>query len=51
VPYGEPTWLTPEFKSPYYKDSHRALQKGEWVVGVDVDAGHQFAVALTVRVP
>ncbi|GFZ46231.1 hypothetical protein JCM24511_04478 [Saitozyma sp. JCM 24511] len=27
VPYGEPTWLTPEFKSPYYKDSHRALQK------------------------
>ncbi|WWC85396.1 uncharacterized protein L201_000259 [Kwoniella dendrophila CBS 6074] len=27
VPYGEPTWLTPEFKSPYYKESHRALQK------------------------
>lgn len=27
VPYGEPTWLTPEFKSPYFKDSHRALQK------------------------
>ena len=27
MPYGEPTWLTPEFKSPYYKDSHRALQK------------------------
>lgn len=27
VPYGEPTWLTPEFKSPYFKESHRALQK------------------------
>lgn len=27
VPYGEPTWLTPEFKSPYYNASHRALQK------------------------
>ncbi|TXT15703.1 hypothetical protein VHUM_00206 [Vanrija humicola] len=27
VPYGEPTWLTPPFKSPYYKESHRALQK------------------------
>ncbi|KAF1355398.1 acyl-CoA dehydrogenase-like protein [Delphinella strobiligena] len=27
IPYGEPTWLTPQFKSPYYKDSHRRLQK------------------------
>ena len=27
VPYGEPTWLTPQFKSPYYKQSHRKLQK------------------------
>ncbi|CAG8957967.1 hypothetical protein HYFRA_00000310 [Hymenoscyphus fraxineus] len=27
VPYGEPTWLTPQFKSPYYKESHRKLQK------------------------
>lgn len=27
VPYGEPTWLTPQFKSPYYNESHRALQK------------------------
>ncbi|WVO12763.1 hypothetical protein L204_100371 [Cryptococcus depauperatus] len=27
VPYAEPTWLTPQFKSPYYKESHRALQK------------------------
>lgn len=27
VPYGEPTWLTPQFQSPYYKDSHRRLQK------------------------
>lgn len=27
VPYGEPTWLTSKFKSPYYKDSHRRLQK------------------------
>lgn len=27
VPYGEPTWLTPQFKSPYYNDSHRRLQK------------------------
>jgi alkylation response protein AidB-like acyl-CoA dehydrogenase len=27
VPYGEPTWLTPIFKSPYYNESHRRLQK------------------------
>ncbi|KAL2073433.1 hypothetical protein VTL71DRAFT_10757 [Oculimacula yallundae] len=27
VPYAEPTWLTPQFKSPYFKDSHRKLQK------------------------
>lgn len=27
VPYGEPTWLTPQFKSPYFKDSHYRLQK------------------------
>jgi alkylation response protein AidB-like acyl-CoA dehydrogenase len=27
VPYAEPLWLRPEFKSPYYNDSHRALQK------------------------
>ncbi|KAG8731348.1 hypothetical protein FRC11_004442, partial [Ceratobasidium sp. 423] len=27
VPYAEPTWLLPEFKSPYYKESHRELQR------------------------
>jgi alkylation response protein AidB-like acyl-CoA dehydrogenase len=27
VPYAEPLWLRPEFKSPYYNDSHRKLQK------------------------
>ncbi|GAA5976635.1 hypothetical protein JCM11641_005647 [Rhodosporidiobolus odoratus] len=27
VPYGEATWLSEGFNSPYYKDSHRALQK------------------------
>ena len=27
VPYGEPVWLTPAFKSPYYKESHRQLRK------------------------
>ena len=27
VPYGEPLWLTPAFKSPYYKDSHHQLRK------------------------
>ncbi|KZV68187.1 acyl-CoA dehydrogenase NM domain-like protein [Peniophora sp. CONT] len=27
VPYAEPTWLAKGFKSPYYDDSHRALQK------------------------
>lgn len=26
VPYGEPLWLRPLFKSPYYKESHRKLQ-------------------------
>ena len=27
VPYAEPLWLTPAFKSPYYSESHRNLQK------------------------
>jgi hypothetical protein len=27
VPYAEPLWLRPEFTSPYYKDSHRRLQR------------------------
>jgi alkylation response protein AidB-like acyl-CoA dehydrogenase len=27
VPYAEPMWLRPEFKSPYYKESHRRLQQ------------------------
>jgi hypothetical protein len=27
VPYAEPGWLTPSFRSPYFNDSHRALQK------------------------
>lgn len=28
VPYAEPLWLTPIFKSPYYTESHRKLRKG-----------------------
>lgn len=27
VPYAEPLWLRPQFKSPYFKQSHRDLQK------------------------
>jgi len=27
VPYAEPLWLTPAFKSPFYKESHRKLQR------------------------
>ncbi|OTB08968.1 hypothetical protein M426DRAFT_316259 [Hypoxylon sp. CI-4A] len=27
VPYAEPVWLSPAYKSPYYNDSHRRLQK------------------------
>ncbi|KAF2242133.1 acyl-CoA dehydrogenase family protein [Trematosphaeria pertusa] len=27
VPYAEPLWLRPQFNSPYFKDSHRKLQK------------------------
>lgn len=27
VPYAEPMWLRSQFKSPYYKESHRKLQK------------------------
>ncbi|KAK1995749.1 acyl-CoA dehydrogenase [Colletotrichum falcatum] len=27
VPYAEPLWLTPQFKSPYFNDSHRSLQR------------------------
>ncbi|KAJ7475784.1 acyl-CoA dehydrogenase/oxidase [Mycena latifolia] len=26
VPYAEPTWLTPGYHSPYYKDHHRRFQ-------------------------
>ncbi|KAF9048416.1 acyl-CoA dehydrogenase [Panaeolus papilionaceus] len=26
VPYAEPTWLTPGYHSPYYKDHHRKFQ-------------------------
>ena len=28
VPYAEPTWLTPQFKSPYYTESHRKFRRG-----------------------
>lgn len=27
VPYGEPGWLSEGYKSPYYNESHRKLQK------------------------
>ncbi|KAI9729110.1 MAG: hypothetical protein M1828_000195 [Chrysothrix sp. TS-e1954] len=27
VPYAEPLWLTPQFKSPYYSQSHRTLRR------------------------
>ncbi|CAJ2502631.1 Uu.00g100250.m01.CDS01 [Anthostomella pinea] len=27
VPYAEPLWLTPTYKSPYYGESHRRLRK------------------------
>ena len=27
VPYAEPLWLTPQFKTPYYKDSHQRLRE------------------------
>ncbi|KAB8261004.1 acyl-CoA dehydrogenase/oxidase [Aspergillus pseudonomiae] len=27
VPYAEPLWLRKDFKNPYYKDSHRRLQR------------------------
>lgn len=27
VPYAEPMWLTPNYYSPYYSDSHRRLRK------------------------
>lgn len=31
VPYAEPMWLSPGYKrSPYFKESHYALQKGEY---------------------
>lgn len=36
VPYAEPLWLTPEFKSPYYKESHHRLRRElrKWVENV-----------------
>ncbi|KAG0124905.1 acyl-CoA dehydrogenase/oxidase [Tuber indicum] len=27
IPYTEPMWLSPDFKSPYYDETHRRLQK------------------------
>jgi alkylation response protein AidB-like acyl-CoA dehydrogenase len=27
VPYAEPLWLRPQFKSPYFKETHRKFQK------------------------
>jgi len=27
VPYAEPLWLRPQFKSPYFKESHRLLRR------------------------
>jgi alkylation response protein AidB-like acyl-CoA dehydrogenase len=27
VPYAEPLWLRPQFKSPYFKESHKKFQK------------------------
>lgn len=27
VPYAEPLWLRPQFKNPYYNESHRRLQR------------------------
>lgn len=27
VPYAEPLWLSPQFKSPYYNESHRRLRQ------------------------
>ncbi|KAI1762880.1 acyl-CoA dehydrogenase NM domain-like protein [Hypoxylon sp. FL1150] len=27
VPYAEPLWLTPQYKSPYYNESHHRLRK------------------------
>lgn len=27
VPYAEPLWLTPAFRTPYYKESHQRLRK------------------------
>lgn len=27
VPYAEPMWLSPQFKSPYFKESHRQLRR------------------------
>ncbi|QRV89915.1 acyl-CoA dehydrogenase [Ceratobasidium sp. AG-Ba] len=36
VPYGEPTWLSPSFSSPYYKETHRTLQKRMRILVDDV---------------
>ncbi|KAG8747354.1 hypothetical protein FRC10_001533 [Ceratobasidium sp. 414] len=36
VPYGEPTWLSPNFTSPYYNETHRALQKRMRILVDDV---------------
>lgn len=40
VPYAEPMWLTPQFSSPYFSDSHKALQK-EMRLFVDKHVYHE----------
>lgn len=32
VPYGEPTWLTKGYRSPYFKETHYKFQKGPSLV-------------------
>ncbi|KAE8209549.1 hypothetical protein CF327_g6486 [Tilletia walkeri] len=41
VPYAEPTWLTDNYYSPYYKESHRRLQR-EMRIFVDSEI-HEIA--------
>jgi alkylation response protein AidB-like acyl-CoA dehydrogenase len=43
VPYAEPTWLSKSYYSPYYKDTHRELQKAMRVLVDEVI--HPDAVA------
>lgn len=51
VPYAEPMWLSPGYKrSPYFKESHYALQKGGYTLTGVTCGGTYYRKALMLVV-